>query len=764
MKIIRFMGFICIILIFLTSITAICAEENSTILEDGFTDLQTKINQTSENGVLELEEDYDIQGSSEKDNNLNIEKNITIKGNGKIIRQSQSLINISDCEATFRDLTFNGAVISASNSRVCLINCTFMNTQYALYYVNGTLKNDAYAIIMNGGNLDIINSTVTNIQKSLNINGDLNIINSSFTKSSSILSAQNARIFNSTFTDLDYISIFAMNLDLRKSRIINDRHHSNFETLGNVNYISSILINILANGTITDNIFINSSACPLIKTMGNDNRANYITIENNIIISEATSNAANPKETPFTVSYIEINCNEQQKHRIGLEYYAYKVSVTDIRISNNFFGFNIEDSMEFYINKQVQIKTEDSEAIRKAMKSIIPVKVTLEKSDDQFILKFTDSDGNMVNLPECIFSLKDMKTGQIIASNITVRDGQAILSLPNGSNPEDILILNCLSDVANKPKPNLTMYKTGTTYLDTVVSISLKNASQPLADANIMVMFNKYDTKTKKTQEGFYYVETIADGTQICDGKTKYRDGAYWSNVIDNPEFDTVTITVLYSSKEFGPVKQSVTCRPSCIEAYLTLKPSSRPYNPNPKPNDQIKIDGIQLTYDKHGYHEPALEYLLYKGNKLIYKNEYVFNIDGNYYIKNNNMPKLNGGIYKVVIRDLGNSLYTFKSKTTTLEITKIKALVKAPKIIAKLKKSKYFKVTVKSNNRALKYIKIKVKVYTGKKAKTYTLKTNKKGVASLNTKKLKKGKHKVVISSDDVNYKISAKSKITIR
>ena len=122
------MGFICIILIFLTSITAICAEENSTILEDGFTDLQTKINQTSENGVLELEEDYDIQGSSEKDNNLNIEKNITIKGNGKIIRQSQSLINISDCEATFRDLTFNGAVISASNSRVCLINCTFMNT------------------------------------------------------------------------------------------------------------------------------------------------------------------------------------------------------------------------------------------------------------------------------------------------------------------------------------------------------------------------------------------------------------------------------------------------------------------------------------------------------------------------------------------------------------------------------------------------------------------------------------------------------------
>ena len=54
-----------------------------------------------------------------------------------------------------------------------------------------------------------------------------------------------------------------------------------------------------------------------------------------------------------------------------------------------------------------------------------------------------------------------------------------------------------------------------------------------------------------------------------------------------------------------------------------------------------------------------------------------------------------------------------------------------------------------------------KVKVYTGK---NYILKTNKKGVASLNTKKLKKGKYKVAILSDYVNYKISAKSKITIR
>ena len=95
--------------------------------------------------------------------------------------------------------------------------------------------------------------------------------------------------------------------------------------------------------------------------------------------------------------------------------------------------------------------------------------------------------------------------------------------------------------------------------------------------------------------------------------------------------------------------------------------------------------------------------------------------------------------------------------------VNKVKTTVKAPKITAKLKKSKYFKVTVKANKKAVKKVKIKVKVYTGKKYKIYKLKTNKRGVAKLNTKKLKKGSHKVTISSGNKNYKISAKSKITI-
>ena len=101
-----------------------------------------------------------------------------------------------------------------------------------------------------------------------------------------------------------------------------------------------------------------------------------------------------------------------------------------------------------------------------------------------------------------------------------------------------------------------------------------------------------------------------------------------------------------------------------------------------------------------------------------------------------------------------------------TLKVTKAKTIVKAPKVTAKFKKTKYFKVTVKNKltKKPINKLKVKVKVYTGKKSKTYTIKTNKKGIAKLNTKKLSWGTHKVVISPKNTSYKLSAKSQIRIR
>lgn len=138
---------------------------------------------------------------------------------------------------------------------------------------------------------------------------------------------------------------------------------------------------------------------------------------------------------------------------------------------------------------------------------------------------------------------------------------------------------------------------------------------------------------------------------------------------------------------------------------------------------------------------------------------------------------KLNVGTYKIYIyeafclpgSDPGDERYVKvpgNLKTITLKITKAKTIVKAPKVKYKLKKSKYFKITIKhkTTKKAFSGLKLKLKIYTGKKFKTYTVKTNKKGLAKFNTKKLKRGKHKVIISSGNQNAKVSKKSSIIIK
>lgn len=106
-----------------------------------------------------------------------------------------------------------------------------------------------------------------------------------------------------------------------------------------------------------------------------------------------------------------------------------------------------------------------------------------------------------------------------------------------------------------------------------------------------------------------------------------------------------------------------------------------------------------------------------------------------------------------------------FVKKTVTLTIKKAKTTIKAPDVINKYGKSNYFKIKVtnKLSKKAVYNVKVKVKVFTGKKYKTYALETNSDGVAKLNTKNLKKGSHKVEIVSGNKNYIMSKKSSIKI-
>ena len=119
---------------------------------------------------------------------------------------------------------------------------------------------------------------------------------------------------------------------------------------------------------------------------------------------------------------------------------------------------------------------------------------------------------------------------------------------------------------------------------------------------------------------------------------------------------------------------------------------------------------------------------------------------------------------------DVGNHVAVIHIADDTLQAILIKditvkkapTIIKAPKVTSKYKKSNYFKVNVKNKITKSPVKKTYVKIKIDKK--TYKVKTNSKGVAKINTKKLKVGKHKVVISSGSANYKMSAKSTIKIK
>lgn len=122
-------------------------------------------------------------------------------------------------------------------------------------------------------------------------------------------------------------------------------------------------------------------------------------------------------------------------------------------------------------------------------------------------------------------------------------------------------------------------------------------------------------------------------------------------------------------------------------------------------------------------------------------------------------------GTHKVEITG-SHKNYNVVKTTSSIKINKAKTIVSAPKVTVKYKKSYYFKVTVKhySTKKYIKGLKLKLRIYTGNKYKTFTVKTNTKGLAKFNTKNLRRGTHKVVILSGNSKFIVSKNSSIRIR
>ena len=164
----------------------------------------------------------------------------------------------------------------------------------------------------------------------------------------------------------------------------------------------------------------------------------------------------------------------------------------------------------------------------------------------------------------------------------------------------------------------------------------------------------------------------------------------------------------------------------------------------------------IKSTSSKKSLYSVEIKIKVYTGKK---SKTYTVLTDKNG-VARFSLSKLSIGEHKISIS--AGSYAGAKTISSKITITKAKTTIKAPKVSNKLKKSQYFKVTVKHKESKNPVKNTKVKLKIGKK--TYKVKTDKKGVAKFNTKGLKVGKHKVVISSGNNKYTMSAKSQITIK
>ena len=123
-------------------------------------------------------------------------------------------------------------------------------------------------------------------------------------------------------------------------------------------------------------------------------------------------------------------------------------------------------------------------------------------------------------------------------------------------------------------------------------------------------------------------------------------------------------------------------------------------------------------------------------------------------------------GTHKVTINVKDSKKFLSKIKYSSIKISRAKLKISAPKITGYYKESKRYKIAVKNreSKKPMKSIKVMIKVFTGKKYKKYSLKTDKKGIVSFNMKSLPKGKHNVVINIKSTSKVKSAVLKTYIK
>ncbi|WP_295590337.1 hypothetical protein [uncultured Methanobrevibacter sp.] len=262
------------------------------------------------------------------------------------------------------------------------------------------------------------------------------------------------------------------------------------------------------------------------------------------------------------------------------------------------------------------------------------------------------------------------------------------------------------------------------------ITVTNKLTGKKVPGAIVLIKYDKSKNKQFITQTTTGVIEIVTVGkhtVQVVNEDPRYSAKAV-TKTISNKKITAKAsapkVTTYYKAGKYFTVKLTNSAKKPIYDAKLNIKvyvSSSRYYN--------------------------------YKGNT---------GIDGKI---NLGLDSLKPGTYKVVVTSGATKNFALKKVTSKIVVKKAPAKLTPTKLTAKKGVKKYFKVTVKNTKtkKVIKGVKVKIKVYTGKKYKTYTVKTNSKGIANLNVKSLTVGSHKVVVSSAN-KYVVAKAAKSTIK
>ena len=329
-------------------------------------------------------------------------------------------------------------------------------------------------------------------------------------------------------------------------------------------------------------------------------------------------------------------------------------------------------------------------------------------------------------------------------------------------------------DTNNNGKIDVKFERNPGTYF---IRAEFSNEDVDLATPDYSLILSGLTTRLSLKQTGAYYKDTKLTLTLTNLANGKGVSGEKLSVKFSNGKSATITTNskgVATYNVPFNPGKYSVTVKTTSkyitqnsvtlknfvvAKTYLNLIPTKLSTSYGSGKYFTVKVKNL---FTKHLMSGVKLKLKVYTGKK--YKTVTVTTASNG--IAKYDVSKLSIGTHKVIISN-ANKYMQANKKTSSIKLTKAKLAITAPKVTSGYNNTTSFKITIKNQQtkKVMSGVSATIKVWSDNAYKTFNVKTNKNGQASISTNMLSIADHNVdvIVKATSKINKATAKSTITI-